>query len=273
MELILPNPYVTATPNTPMARAVALSFGDPVAQVFPIASVRDTTNEVLIDIAPVPPVRLGRYRRVLPVPLPGARTRVTAATSTGSARRSSPSAGYPTNEEMDVRLTIEAGPQMPVQAVPDHRWLPLGVHYSWLELPATPMRPRYADDRVGYFISAKKDFSRDTSQTFFVRYVNRWRLEKKDPTAALSEPVKPITYYLDRTIPLEWRPYVRDGILEWNKAFEEAGFKNAIQVLDAPDDSTWSAEDARYSTVRWIANTDNAGAYAIGPSDVDPRTG
>jgi hypothetical protein len=115
------------------------------------------------------------------------------------------------------------------------------------------------------------NFSRDTSETFFVRYLNRWRLEKKDPTAAVSEPAKPIVYYLDRTIPHEWRPYVRAGILEWNRAFEEAGFKNAIHVLDAPDDTLWSAEDARYSTVRWMANY--FATYAIGPSDVDPRTG
>jgi hypothetical protein len=78
-------------------------------------------------------------------------------------------------------------------------------------------------------------------------------------------------YYLDRTIPLEWRPYVRAGILEWNRAFEEAGIKNAIQVLDAPDDTLWSAEDARYSTVRWMANFGST--YAVGQSDVDPRTG
>src|SRR2546427_593896 len=132
-------------------------------------------------------------------------------------------------------------------------------------------RARHDDDRVGYFVSAMKNFSRDTAETFFVRYVNRWRLEKKDPSAAVSDPVKPIVYYLDRTIPLEWRPYVRDGILEWNRAFEEGGIRNAIQVLDAPDDTLWSAEDARYSTVRWMAN--NAFTYAIGPSDVDPRTG
>jgi hypothetical protein len=87
----------------------------------------------------------------------------------------------------------------------------------------------------------------------------------------VSDPAKPITYYLDRTIPLEWRPYVRDGILEWNRAFEEAGIRNAIEVRDAPDDTLWSAEDARYSTVRWMANF--GATYAIGPSDVDPRTG
>jgi hypothetical protein len=133
------------------------------------------------------------------------------------------------------------------------------------------MRPRLADDRVGYFISAIKDFSRDTAESFFVRYLNRWRLEKKDPTAEVSDPVRPITYYVDRTVPLEWRPYVRAGILEWNKAFEEAGYRNAIEALDAPDDSAWSAADARYSTVRWTAT--NRSVYAIGPTSVDPRTG
>src|SRR5437660_11720458 len=112
-----------------------------------------------------------------------------------------------------------------------------------------------------------KNFSRDTAESFFVRYVNRWRLEKKDPSAAVSDPVKPITDYLDRTIPFEWRPYVRDGVLERNRAFEEAGIRNAIQVLDAPDDSWWSADDARHSAVRWLAN--HACTHAIGPSDVE----
>ena len=155
--------------------------------------------------------------------------------------------------------------------MPDYRSIPIGIHYSLLELPATPMRPRLADDRVGYFVSATKDFSRDTAESFFVRYVNRWRLEKKNPGAGLSEPVQPITYYIDRTVPVEWRPFVRAGILEWNRAFEDAGFRDAIRVLDAPDDSAWSAADARYSTVRWTAN--NGAVYAIGPTNVDPRTG
>ena len=131
------------------------------------------------------------------------------------------------------------------------------------------MRPRFADDRVGYFISAFKDFSRDTAENFFVRYVNRRRLEKSDPTAPVSEPVRPITYYIDRTVPVEWRPYVRAGILEWNRAFLDAGFRNAIEVLDAPEDSAWNASDARYSTVRWTAT--NRSVYAIGPTNVDPQ--
>ena len=79
----------------------------------------------------------------------------------------------------------------------------------------------------------------------------------------VSEPVRPITYYIDHTVPLEWRPYVRAGILQWNRAFEDAGYRNAIQVLDAPDDSVYSAADARYSTVRWTAT--NARSTRWGP--------
>jgi hypothetical protein len=132
------------------------------------------------------------------------------------------------------------------------------------------MRPRYADERVGYFISAFKDFSRDTAESFFVRYVNRWRLEKRMP-GTVSEPVRPIIYYIDHTVPVEWRPYVRAGILEWNRAFEDAGYRNAVRVLDAPADSVYSAADARFSTVRWTAT--NRSVYAVGPTSVDPRTG
>ncbi len=175
------------------------------------------------------------------------------------------------NLEAEVRLTFQTPRNMGLETVPDYRSIPIGIHYSLLELPATPMRPRLADDRVGFFVSATKDFSRDTAESFFVRYVNRWRLEKKNPGTALSEPVQPITYYIDRTVPVEWRPFVRAGILEWNRAFEDAGFRDAIRVLDAPDDSAWSAADARYSTVRWTAN--NGAVYAVGPTNVDPRTG
>src|SRR5712691_3892756 len=270
VELWVVNPYATATPNTPMARTVDYSFGHSVAQSFAIASVRDTTNEVLVDLVPF---AVSDFADVGPFfTLIADVFRVRGGTSFDRERSSFQSLRmFPTNAEIEARLTFRTSGYLGIETLADYRYIPLGVHYSILQLPDVPMRPRYADDRVGYFISAMKNYSRDTAETFFVRYVNRWRLEKKDPAAAVSEPVKPIVFYLDRTIPLDWRPYVREGILEWNKAFEEAGFKNAIQVLDAPDDTLWSAEDARYSTVRWMA--DNDAIYAIGPSDVDPRTG
>ena len=97
---------------------------------------------------------------------------------------------FPTNLEAEVRLTFQSPKNLGLETVSDSRSIPVGVHYSLLELPATPMRPRYADERVGYFISAFKDFSRDTAESFFVRYVNRWRLEKRAP-GTVSEPVRP----------------------------------------------------------------------------------
>lgn len=269
IEMWVVNPRFVATPGTPMARAVENSFGHSVAHSFPIATMRDD-GDILVDLAPF----LTSDWADLASFLQGVATQRKLSGSIVVDRERSSLRHlrlYPGNLEAEVRLTYQSNRNLRLETVPDYRWIPIGVHYSLLELPAIPMRPRYADERVGYFVSAIKDFSRDTAESFFVRFVNRWRLEKREPGAALSEPVRPIVYYLDRTVPAEWRPWVRAGILEWNRAFEDAGFRNAIQVLDAPDDTLWSAEDARYSTVRWTAT--NRSVYAIGPSNVDPRTG
>jgi hypothetical protein len=269
IELWVVNPHVAAAPGTPMALTVDASFGHSVAYSFPIATMRDT-SEILVDLDPLLVsdwADVGGSLQAL-----ANRRRVGGSVLFDRDRSSLQSLRvFPANLEAEARLTFAPTRNLGLETVADYRWIPLGVHYSLLELPATPMRPRYADDRVGYFVSAIKDFSRDTADGFFVRYVNRWRLEKKDPAARVSEPVRPIVYYIDRTVPLEWRSYVRAGILEWNRAFEEAGFRNAIRVLDAPADTSWSAEDARWSTVRWTAT--NRAVYAIGPSNVDPRSG
>ena len=269
IELWVVNPHFAATPGTPMARAVAYSFGHSVAQSFAIATMRDN-GEILIDLAPF---LLSDWADLASLFQGVANQRKLSGSVFLDRERSTLQKLqlFPGNLEAEVRLTYQSNRNLGLEAIADYRWIPVGVHYSFLELPGTPMRPRYADERVGYFISAIKDFSRDTAESFFVRFVNRWRLEKRNPGAALSEPVKPIVYYIDRTVPTEWRPWVRAGILEWNRAFEEAGFRNAIQVLDAPEDTLWSAEDARYSTVRWTAT--NRSVYAVGPSNVDPRTG
>ncbi len=268
VELWIVNPHVSAPAGSPMARTVAYSFGHSVARSFPIATIRDTI-EILIDLEPLLlsdwADLAGALQRA------GAERKTTANVGFDFDRSSLGTVQvFPANLEAEARLTYTPSKNLQLETVPDWRSVPLGVHYSLVELPSVPMRPRYADDRVGYFVSAIRDFSRDTSDGFFVRYLNRWRLERKD-TAAVSEPVRPITFYIDRTVPDEWRPYVRAGILEWNRAFEPAGFRGAVRVLDAPADTTWSAEDARYSTVRWTAT--HGAVYAIGPSNVDPRTG
>lgn len=155
--------------------------------------------------------------------------------------------------------------------VPDPRSLFVTVNYSIMPLPAKPMAPRAADARIGYFIASNWDFGDDLERSPVVRYVERWRLEKKDPQAELSEPVKPIVYWLDRTIPLKYRDTIAAGILEWNKAFERIGFKNAIQVKVQADDADFDTLDAGAS-VRWMTDAESSFA-AIGPSRADPRTG
>jgi hypothetical protein len=104
-----------------------------------------------------------------------------------------------------------------------------------------------------------------------VHFVNRWRLEKKDPAAEISEPIKPITYWIDKNIPVNYRGAVEAGILEWNKAFEKIGFKNAVVAKQQPDDANWDNMDAGHASIRWFVGADVG--FAIGPSHTDPRSG
>ncbi len=158
----------------------------------------------------------------------------------------------------------------PFTTLPDGRSLFLGYTYNFAQL-AEPMPARRADPRIGHFQSQVWDFSTDAKFTAKTHYVNRWRLERKDAGAALSEPKEPIVFWLDRTVPEKYRAAVRDGILEWNKAFEKIGFKDAIVVKQQDADAPFATYDARHSTVRWFVSAD--ASFAIGPSTVDPRTG
>jgi hypothetical protein len=147
------------------------------------------------------------------------------------------------------------------------------LHHSMVKLPESPMQPRRHDARVGFFSVSFEDYGTKEHQVKTVRYITRWRLEKKDPEAAVSEPVKPIVFYVGRGVPAKWRPYVKQGIEKWQPAFEAAGFKNAILGKMAPspqEDPDWDAEDARYSSIRWLPSTIE---NAMGPHVHDPRTG
>jgi hypothetical protein len=168
------------------------------------------------------------------------------------------------------RPTAPPSPFPPFTTLPDGRSLFLGYTYNLAKLPE-PMAARRADPRVGHFESQVWDFSSDSKFTAKTHYVNRWRLEKKDPAAALSEPTEPIVFWVDRNVPEQYRASVRDGILEWNKAFEKIGFKDAIVVKQQDADGAVDTFDARHSTVRWFVSTD--AGFAIGPSLVDARTG
>jgi hypothetical protein len=145
------------------------------------------------------------------------------------------------------------------------------AHWSLVRLPEKPMVPRRWDERVGYFSIAQVDFGTMEQRSAERSYISRYRLEKKDPSAALSEPVKPIVYYVDPATPEQWKPWIRKAILDWQPAFEAAGFKNAIIAMDPPaNDPDWSAEDIRHTVIRWLPSTIE---NAQGPHVSDPRTG
>jgi Met-zincin/Domain of unknown function (DUF5117) len=156
--------------------------------------------------------------------------------------------------------------------LPDARSLTFGLYYALAKLPDVPMAPRLADPRLGHFSTNVNDFSDDLLRTPRKAYVNRWRLEKKDPAAALSEPVKPITFWIDRTVPVKYRDAISRGILAWNGAFEKIGFKDAIVVKQQPDDADFDTLDVGVASVRWMTNAQPMFG-AIGPSQVDPRSG
>jgi hypothetical protein len=268
IQLMHRNPHFTADPGSPMRNAVDDNLGHAVVAAFKIESEHKESKALLIDATPFfvsdyPDLGsvLKFYYGNKPVMFEREKSFVAKV------------AGFPNNTEIDADLAYR-GTDAPIfggQGLADPRFVPLRMRYSMFQLPKTVMTPRLADDRVGHFLDAVWDYSKDRDDSFVRRYVRRWRLEKKDPNAAVSEVVQPIVYYIDRTVPIQYRKYVREGIEAWQKAFERAGYKNAIVAREVPDnDDAWSAEDARYSTVRW---TPDPYAWAYGPSQTDPRSG
>lgn len=255
-----------------MRTSMEENVGHSVVESFDIESRNDSTDALLIDLSDFLVSDYANIGETLktyfgqkPAPFQSGKSYVEEAQA------------FERNVEIDAMLNYQGSdpPLVGGEAIPDYRSVSVGVRYSFFALPDEPMQPRFADDRVGYFTDAVKDFSKDQRDDPYLRYVNRWRLAPSDTAAykrgELVEPEEPIVYYVDHTVPDAYRPYVKAGIEAWNEAFEAAGYEGAVVAEDAPDDSSWSAEDIRYSTVQWTAA--HQMGYAIGPSQTDPRTG
>jgi len=157
------------------------------------------------------------------------------------------------------------------EAVTDGRNVSIKVFHSFLKMPDEDYEVRMDDPRVGFFITQVNDQTATTT-TNYRDMINRWKLQKKNPDQALSEPVKPITWWIENSTPIAWRETIAEGVLAWNEAFEKAGFKNAIAVKIQPDDADWDAGDIRYNVLRWTSSpTPPFGGY--GPSMKNPKTG
>jgi Met-zincin/Domain of unknown function (DUF5117) len=178
------------------------------------------------------------------------------------------SGGFPLNTEIEVLLTFASDSETNLNQ-PDPHALSLREHHSFVALPEPGYEPREQDPRVGFFNVDFDDFSQPYDRRLRRYLIARWRLQKKDPNAAVSEPVKPIVFYLDRAIPEPVRSAAREGALWWNLAFEQAGFKNALKIEDLPEGA--DPMDVRYSTIQW---TNRSGrGWSVGQTQVDPRTG
>jgi len=184
---------------------------------------------------------------------------------------------FPMNIEARSLLTFRAGAALPfglaARGDSGPRSVTALVHQSFVVLPEEPMRGRFFDSRVGYFTEPFEQYADPKTWTVTHEFITRYRLEKKDPAAAVSDPVKPIVFYLGAEIPEQWRAYLKKGVEDWKPAFEKAGFKNAIVCKDAPtkaEDPNWDPEDARHSVIRWVAEPV---ANAMGPHVHDPRSG
>ncbi|WP_088280433.1 zinc-dependent metalloprotease [Ideonella sp. A 288] len=287
VQLVARNLHARAKPGSPLARAVAESYSDSLLAATSVVSApHPERKSLLVDAV-----------ALLGGDIPGMQTRLESAfrmpysldrsnTTIERARTSAQGTSFTVRAHFAVpKLPVPpvAMPGMPPSnpamqpspptTLPDARSLFLSLAYTLSPLPAEPMKPRLADQRVGYFTAPFVDLEGSAPDGRRQHLINRWRLEKKDPAAEVSEPKEPIRVVMDRNIPEAWRAPVRAGILEWNLAFERAGFRNALAVeQQAADSDESSLEGTRVLAVRWFA-MEGPGATAVGPSQADPRTG
>ncbi|MEH2268910.1 MAG: zinc-dependent metalloprotease [Nostoc sp.] len=254
------------TDSEPEQRSLARSFSDSVLYSLEIATIDPKSQNILINL-----------NELLMQDFPGLTSLLKYSLQADyrlDARKSyfGDVNSFPENVEIDSIYGFSSLEGSNLVTVPDSRALSLKVHYSFSQLRENNgYIPRLADDRVGYFTTAFQDFSNNNAHESFVHYINRWHLEPSNPNAPLSPPKKPIVYWIENAVPLEYRDAIREGVLMWNKAFEKAGFQNAIEVQQMPDNADWKPADVHYNTIRWFNSLD--AGFARGPMRVNPFTG
>jgi hypothetical protein len=262
--------HSVATEELPIYESVRNNNFEPIVMAFKLDVYNEDSTAVVFDVSSL-------FTSNVPMisPISDDQKKNFGIGSLDSKRSMVVSAkAFPRNVEVRHILTYP-GTKLPDNQVTNT--LSVEMNQSFVLLPDNPIVPRYYDERVGYFSIQHTDYGLDEQKAATRRFINRWRLEPKDPAAyfrgELVEPVKPITYYIDPATPDKWRPYLKKGIEDWQVAFEAAGFKNAIIAKDPPskeEDPDWSPEDVRYSVIRYIS-TDIQNA--MGPHVHDPRTG
>ena len=276
--LVVPNIGFQASPNTPIARSVRRSFADAYLEAFKIEAKSDEGNRLLIDVSNLFRSDLIQIQQLVSIAAGGSYSIDREKTVYNQVK------AFPNNVFVQTAYHFAGGQQRGggglagilgglagAANLADPRSVPITVNYNLWELPVNNgYVPRFYDPRVGYFVTQYEDFTREREDQTR-RYILRWHLEKADPNAELSPPKEPIVFWIDNAIPHEYRDAVREGILEWNKAFEKIGIKDAIVVKQMPDDADWDHADMRYNVVRWVTSPSNG--YAVAQLRANPLTG
>ena len=251
---------LTADSTLPVYQAVSEATYPPVIAVFKIEAYGPDSSAV-IDVTSLYTTNIPEF---------------TAARGSFDDKRSfiERVSSFPENVEVEATQTFT--PENPPDSqrglgpIPSQSIL---AHWSMIRLSSQAMMPRLSDKRVGFFEVKQTDFGTQQQRAVTRTYITRWKLEKKFPDSAVSDPVRQIVYYVDPATPAQWVPWIRKGIEDWQPAFEAAGFRNAIVARNAPtasEDPDWSPEDIRNTVVRWLPSTTE---NAVGPHVSDPRTG
>ena len=256
-----------ANDSLPISEAVVNSNFEPILFKFKIEAVSDSLNTSLIDVTTL----FNSDVKPLGYPQRSRKARKISSLDTKLSYIESIKS-YPKNIEARHVKTYRSSET-------ESGTVSMEINNSMVILPKTPMKRRYFDERVGWFTNSQTDYGIDNQEAKTVKYLKRWRLEVKDEdiekfeAGELVEPKKPIVYYIDPATPKKWRKYLKQGVEDWQVAFESAGFKNAILAKDPPtkeEDPDWSPEDVRYSVIRYLASPI---LNANGPSTSDPRSG
>ena len=259
--------------GTPLAKSKGTNMSDSTFKVLPIAGKNEDEDEFLVNISSL----LLSEDLTIIKPISSDDDYHSSRFNWGQVSPTKSRVlgvyNYEKNTDFEVEHVIESAPSYKYDGedVADPRNVSIQVRYSFIEMPDNNFEPRIEDQSIGYFSDRVTNLS-SKDVTPYMDLIGKWDLQKKDPGKELSEPIKPIVFWIENTTPLELRDYIKQGVLAWNSAFEEAGFKNAIQVKVQPDDADWDAGDIRYNVLRWTSSP-NPPFGGYGPSFTNPRTG
>jgi hypothetical protein len=273
IEIVRENTSYYFDPENALSRAADANISEGVLAVEKIVAEDESSGEILIKADKV--FLTEALLQIKPAANPDAdpKTTFTLGELSDSKSKFLRIRSYPLNTDFEIEYVYTAkAPAVRGNAdITDSRNVAIQVRHSLIEMPEDDYVPRRDDPRVGFFKTEATDLT-SYSATPFQDFISRWKLVKKDPEAELSEPVEPITWWIENTTPVEYRELIRTAALAWNPTFEKAGFKNALVVKVQPDDAEWDAGDIRYNVLRWTASPSPVfGGY--GPSFRNPRTG